>query len=299
MAAYNDSFANGDFSKKIEQILQYEKKCILCPQECGVDRTQDTGYCVTNIDVPVAEFLVHMGEEQVISGSAGTGAIFLSNCNLSCVFCQNSEVSQCACGELANKNELAHIMLRLQDKGCHSIDWVSPSHCVNTLIQALYIAVQDGLQIPIVYNSGGYDNELALSFLDGLIDIYMPDIKWSNNNVAKQYSDVSNYVEYNRSALKIMHDQVGDLVVSGGVANRGLLLRYLVLPNQVNDTNEIADWIKDNLGTNTYISILTEYFPFYNASEYPGINRHPNDEEILEVIECFEGKGFTRLEYNI
>jgi len=298
MAIYNQALKSGRLEIIVEKIKEIETKCNFCPLNCGVNRTIDLGRCKTGVKVPVAEYLVHLGEEAPIVGQNGTGAIFLSNCNLNCVFCQNSEVSQDGYGSLYDERQIADIMLELQSQGCHNIDWVSPTHCVNILVKSLFLAAQDGLNIPIVYNTNGYENINTLGLLDGLIDIYMPDIKWSNNSIGLKFSNVENYTEINRQAIQEMHRQVGDLILDeDGVVISGVLLRYLILPNNIDDYRQTCQWILENLGKDTYISLLTEYYPCYKACDFPELSRQVVKEEIDQVIRCYEKHGFNRLEY--
>ena len=298
MAVYVDALQNEVFVDKVLLSIQAELECKLCPRECGVNRhTSNDGYCQTlgsMSGVPIMEYLVHLGEEKVVSGINGTGAIFFGNCNLDCVFCQNINKLH---KKYYNLTEFSTIMLDMQNKGCHSISIISPSHCVGALIGGLYIAAVNGLNIPVLYNSGGYDSTIALELLDGLIDIYMPDMKWSDNDSAKKYSGIDNYVEINRSAVKTMYDQVGDAVIEDGVIQKGLLIRYLILPNRFEDAKKTVIWIKDNIGVDIYISLLTDYYPFDRASEFKDLDRVVTQKEKDDVIGLYVDAGFKNIEY--
>lgn len=298
MAIYNQALKTGKLKEAVEVFKHKEQSCDMCPHVCGVNRHKETGICNTGVEVPIAESLVHLGEEEVVSGLKGSGAIFFSNCNLSCVFCQNSDVSQNGKGQLYNSKEIADIMINLQNKGCHNINWVSPTHCVSILIEALYIAAKNGLSIPIVYNCGGYESLEILNLLDGIIDIYMPDMKWSNNSLGEKYSGIHCYTNINRLAVKEMHSQVGDLQLNDeDVAQSGLIVRYLILPNNVDSFRKTFNWIKSEIGNNTYISLLTEYYPFYQAYDIPELSRPLNEKEVQEVIDFLIELEFNKIEY--
>jgi len=298
MAAYNEAFKTGRLKEVVEILKTKEKSCDMCPHSCGVDRNIESGLCGTGVNIPVAEYIVHLGEEEVVSGFNGSGAIFFSNCNLKCVFCQNSDVSQNGQGQIYQAEDIAGIMMDLQNSNCHNINWVSPTHCISVLAESLFIAAQKGLHIPIVYNCGGYESLEVLKLLDGIIDIYMPDMKWSDNVLGEKYSHVSNYTDFNQMAVKEMYNQVGDLQLDeNNIAQSGLLIRYLILPNNIDDFRKTFFWIKSNIGTHTYISLLTEYYPFYQACSIPELSRPLHKYEIQEVIDFLNELGFDRIEY--
>jgi len=233
----------------------------------------------------VSSYGPHFGEEAPLVGKYGSGTIFFTYCNLRCVFCQNYTISQLGEGGVVDRGELARMMLSLQTKGCHNINLVSPTHVVPHILDALELAVGMGLSLPLVYNTGGYDAVETLELLDGVVDIYMPDMKYSDSAVAEELSNASDYPQINFAAVKEMHRQVGDLSVEKGLATRGLLVRHLVLPNQQAGSFEIIDFLAEQIGPKTAINVMDQYRPCYEASSHPGINRRPTLEEIKFVRE--------------
>jgi len=267
--------------------------CKLCPRNCGVDRPGgELGFCKTGVKAAVSSRNLHNGEEPPISGYNGSGTIFFSRCNLRCVFCQNYPISQMNVGDPADSSELAGMMLHLEKRGAHNINFVTPSHVVAAILDALVIALEQGLKIPLVYNSSGYDSLEELRLLDGVIDIYMPDAKYSDNQGAKRLSGADNYVEVNRVALKEMHRQVGVLELDGeGVARRGLLIRHLVLPEDYAGTEDIMRFIAEELSPDTYISLMSQYFPANKSASYPDVDRPVSREEYRRALRAMEKYG--------
>ncbi len=281
--------------KRARQARELISPCRLCPRECGVDRINgEPGFCKTPVNPIVSSRNLHHGEEPPISGYRGSGTIFFSRCNMRCIFCQNYPISQLGAGESSTTNELADMMLYLQRKGAHNINFVTPSHLVHAILEALAEACKKGLNIPLVYNSGGYDSMAGLELLDGVVDIYMPDAKYSDNDVAKRLSDAENYVEANRAALREMHRQVGSLRMDEeGVAYRGLLIRHLVLPGGLAGSGEIMKFIAEKLSPDTYVSLLSQYFPANKAAAFPELDRTVTREEYRKVLTVMENCGLN------
>ena len=264
-------------------------KCAICPRRCGADRAGGhPGYCRAPAGPVVYSYITHHGEEPALSGSKGSGTIFFTHCNMKCVYCQNYIFSQLDNGEEISIERLASIMKELQDKGCHNINLVNPTHFVPQIIPALKIAVEKGLEIPIVYNTSGYDLVNTIKILDGIIDIYLPDMRYSDNKTAIAYSDAYDYVEHNRACVKEMHRQTGDLVTDDkGAAIKGLIIRLLVLPRNISGTNESLKFIKENVSKNTCLSIMSQYYPTFKAYNFKDISRGvPREEYKIEVDEA-------------
>jgi len=245
----------------------------------------------------VSSFGPHHGEEAPLSGRRGSGTIFFSWCNLRCVFCQNWEISWKGHGEEVTAAALAEIMLRLQEQGCHNINFVSPSHAVAQIIEAVAIAAESGLNLPLVYNTGGYDSPEALALLDGVIDIYMPDMKYGGSDTARKYSKIRDYAAVNRAAVKEMHRQVGDLVLDpAGIARRGLLVRHLVLPGGLAATETVLAFLAEEISKDTYLNLMDQYRPCHKASDYPELNRRPSAGELQEARKTARRFGLRRLD---
>ena len=276
-----------DRARQAQELLS---PCQLCPRKCGVDRPGGgRGFCKTGLEAIVSSRNLHQGEEPPISGYKGSGTIFFSHCNLRCVFCQNYPISQLGIGEPVDSKGLADMMLYLQNSNAQNINFVTPSHVVAAILDALVIALEKGLRIPLVYNSSGYDSLEELQLLDGVVDIYMPDAKYSDNKAAKRLSGADDYVEVNRAALKEMHRQVGVLEMDEeGVARRGLLIRHLVLPQDFAGTEEVMRFIAEELSPETYISLMSQYFPANKTASYPDVDRAINREEYRKALRAME-----------
>ena len=283
---YLITYKKGEFTSRNKKLWQLLEQCSLCPWSCGVNRLEnDCGQCGIGKKARVSSFMTHYGEEKPISGQYGSGTIFFSGCNLNCQFCQNWEISQKLIGHEVNDQDLAEMMLTLQHQGCHNINLVSPTHVVPQIISALMLAIPAGLSIPIVYNSGGYDAIHTLRLLDGIIDIYMPDMKYADDIIAEKYSGIKSYSSINRAAVREMHLQVGDLKINAqGIAFQGLLVRHLVLPNELAGTKNIAEFLAREISTETYINIMNQYRPEFQAPKHPKINRRISIEENQKAI---------------
>jgi putative pyruvate formate lyase activating enzyme len=270
----------------------------VCPRGCGVNRLAgDVGKCRTSREAMVSSYGPHFGEEGPLVGRYGSGTIFFTNCNLRCLFCQNYSISQRGEGRKVSKEELAHIMLSLQAKGCHNINLVSPTHVVPQILEALELAAESGLDVPLVYNSGGYDSVDTLQILDGIIDIYMPDMKYDDENTARELSGIRNYPEVNKAAIKEMHRQTGDLEVNGeGVAQRGLLVRHLVLPHGLAGTKGIVHFLSEEISRNTYVNIMAQYHPCHEALQIPSLGRPISSAEFREALSLAREAGLSRLD---
>ncbi len=298
MAAYLELYRSGKLRERIDTALSLLESCSVCPRNCGVNRlTDDVGTCQTLREAMVSSYGPHFGEEAPLVGKHGSGTIFFTNCNLRCLFCQNYSISQLSEGQRASKKGLARIMLFLQAKGCHNINLVSPTHVVPQILEALELAAESGLHLPLVYNSGGYDSVGTLRILDGVIDIYMPDMKYGDAEIAGELSDVENYPEINRAAIKEMHRQTGDLEVNGeGLAKRGLLIRHLVLPLGLAGTKSIMSFLSSEVSRNTYVNIMDQYHPCYKAFQVPSLRRRISSVEFGEALSFAREAGISRLD---
>jgi len=269
------------------------KSCNICPRNCKVNRLEGkTGYCKTGLDFSVASYNVHKGEEPPISGTNGSGTIFFANCNLSCVFCQNYPISQLGNGKPCNIKKLTKIMLELEQKGVHNINLVTPTHLSAQIAIAIKKAKLQGLKIPIVYNTNGYDSVKTLKALDGLIDIYLPDAKYSKSANSKKYSNARDYWQVNKKALVEMHRQVGELKINkNGIATKGLIIRHLLLPKNISGTKEVIRFIANKISKNTFVSFMTQYHPAYKAFKYKELSRKITQKEYSLTAQALDEFG--------
>ena len=274
------------------------EECTLCPRQCQVNRLAgEKGKCQVTREVIVSSYGPHFGEEAPLVGQHGSGTIFFTYCNLRCIYCQNYTISQLGEGSAVSREQLADMMLSLQAKGCHNINLVSPTHVVPHILAALELAVSRGLNLPIVYNTGGYDSVETLKLLDGIVDIYMPDMKYSEAKIGEELSGIKGYPEVNRAAVKEMHRQVGDLQVDKvGVARRGLLVRHLVLPNRLAGTQGVVRFLAQKVSTNTYLNVMAQYHPCHQASDKPLLSRPLQRQEFAEAITLAQQHGLCRLD---
>ena len=295
MAAYL-ALGVAEIESRAQQALAGLGRCVGCARACQSDRlTGPSSTCRTGRYARVSSYFPHFGEEPPISGWRGSGTIFFSGCNLSCVYCQNHEISQGLEGVEVSDEELAQIMLQLQALGCHNINLVSPSHVVPQFLAALALAVPAGLRLPIVYNTGGYDSLATLRLLDGIVSVYMPDAKYDDDQVGEQLSGIRHYPRVNRLALKEMHRQVGDLVVDDqGVATQGLLVRHLVLPEGLAGTAGVARFLASELSADTYCNVMSQYRPAYRASRFAPLRRRLTQEEYSTAVQAARSAGLWR-----
>ncbi|MDP2911461.1 MAG: radical SAM protein [Candidatus Omnitrophota bacterium] len=287
-------------NSKIKKAYKLMEKCELCPRRCGVNRLKgQIGFCKAGLLPMVSSFHGHFGEEPPISGKNGSGTIFFTHCSLRCVFCQNHPISQSGQGREISIEELAGMMLDLEGQGCHNINFVTPTHYMPQAIEAFLAAKEKGLKIPLVYNCGGYEAMEALEILDGVIDIYMPDMKYSNDAQAERYSNAPDYFEVNKKAVKEMYRQVGDLKIEKGIAKKGLLIRHLVLPDNLAGSQEIFKFIASELSRETYVNIMAQYYPCHLVGDgrdrplrkFPEIDRRITTREYMEAIRLAKGAG--------
>ena len=297
--AYADLDKNGELSQRIEQAYAIFEQCELCPRQCGVNRLNgEKGFCRAPAKVMVYSAHPHFGEEISLSGRRGSGTIFFSNCNLRCVFCQNWPIAHEGRGKEIDDEDLSDMMLHLQKSGCHNINLVTPTHVMPNILNATQMALQKGLKIPLVYNTSGYESISALKILDGIVDIYLPDMKFMDSVQSQKYSGgASDYPEVTQKAIIEMHRQVGlHQVNQSGIANRGLMIRHLVMPNRVASTEKFVKWVADNLPRSTYVNIMHQYHVAFKAYEYPLIWRSITAHEYIEAMSWAEEYGLTNLD---
>jgi putative pyruvate formate lyase activating enzyme len=290
---------SGVLARRAEQARRHLEDCDLCARYCYVNRLKSVrgAVCRTGERAVVHSFGPHHGEEPPLRGHRGSGTIFFSWCNLRCDFCQNWEISRKGRGVERDPEQLAEMMLALQAMGCHNINLVSPSHVVAQIIAAVSIAARRGLKLPIVYNTGGYDSMEALRLLDGVIDIYMPDMKFADSTKAHRLSHVRHYVSYNREAVREMHRQVGDLVLDEeGIARRGLLVRHLVLPDNLSGTDGVLKFLAEEISRDTYLNLMDQYRPCYRADAHPSMDRNITDAEFAQALRWAREMGLERLD---
>ena len=296
-AGYIALYRSGELKRRAEALEARLKSCDICPRECGVDRLEgELGFCHSASLPIVAAVCAHHGEEPPISGSKGSGTVFFGNCNMRCVYCQNHQISQNWEKQKSNELDyqaLAERMHYLQDElECHNINFVSPSHFVPQLVRAVLEAVPMGLRLPLVYNTSGYDSLKSLRELEGIIDIYLPDLRYASDRWGKKFSQASDYVERARTAIKEMHRQVGDLMVDDeGIARRGLIVRHLILPNRIAGSRESLKWLVNEVSPNIAVSVMAQYFPSHHASPTPLLSRKISPSEYAEVVELLDKLG--------
>jgi len=313
--AYLESYHNGKLNRVIEDAFKMLESCCICPRKCqinpvrskspeviaaplvrtsnGVNRLNDKkGFCRTRLKPKVCSFMPHHGEEPPISGTQGSGAIFFSGCNMSCVYCQNYEFSQLDEGREVEFQELASFMLQLQDMGCHNINLVTPTHIMPQILKSLELAIPKGLKIPIVYNTGGYESAEIINLLDGIVDIYLADMRYAGNEASIRYSSAPDYPKFNQGAVKEMHRQVGVAQIdSSGIIKRGLIIRHLVLPNDISGTDKIMKFVAGELSPDTYISLMSQYTPYHKASELKALSRRITYREYANARKTMQRYG--------
>ncbi|MEN8152236.1 MAG: radical SAM protein [Planctomycetota bacterium] len=300
----------GELRERAIRAVRTLDECRGCPRDCGVDRARgDTGFCGTGRFARVASAFPHHGEEDCLRGTRGSGTIFFAGCNLGCVFCQNHDISQGdisqgdisqdpSAGQETTPEELASIMLGLERHGCHNVNLVSPSHVVPQIVEALALAVDFGLTVPVVYNTNAYDSLDSLARMDGLVSIYMPDVKFREPATAERLADAPDYPERMRAAVAEMHRQVGPLEIGpDGVARRGVLVRHLVMPGQGDETAAILHWLADEVSPATYVNLMGQYRPAHRVGpEFPEIDRRPTSEELRAAVAAAQAAGLARLD---
>ncbi len=276
----------------IARAYQLMESCRLCPRRCGVNRLEDErGYCGVGKDAVVATVQAHFGEEEPLVGYGGSGTIFLAGCNLRCIFCQNYDISHQVIGDTLTPDRLAELMLRLAGRGCHNVNFVTPTHVAPSILEAIHIARGQGLKVPIVYNCGGYEAIEMLELLEGSVEIYMPDAKFNDSEAARKLTNAPDYPEVMKRALKEMHRQVGDLEIVNELAVKGLLIRHLVLPSDYAGSKEIIDFIVDKISPHSYVNVMGQYHPLSGARECPEINRFPTQQEIARAYLYAKSRG--------
>ena len=284
-----------DVKARVQSLLSRLSDCDLCPRQCRVDRTAgERGICEQTDQIRISSANLHFGEEPPISGSRGSGTIFLSGCNLKCSYCQNYPISQMGHGKDISPLDLVDRMLELENRGAHNINFVTPTHYSARIAEAIMTARKRGLKVPIVWNSSGYDSVDVLECLEGMVEVYMPDMRYGESEPARCYSNAPDYPQVNREAISEMYRQVGTLEVdSDGIARRGLLIRHLVLPNKLSATDKIFEFIAEEISTETHISLMSQYFPAYRAHEFEMISRRITKKEYLIAKRLMEKYNLT------
>jgi putative pyruvate formate lyase activating enzyme len=288
----------GTLAARAEKALEGLESCCLCPRECGVNRLEgETGYCRTGRRAKVASYNAHFGEESPLVGRYGSGTIFFSSCNLLCNFCQNYEISHLGEGVETGPEEIAGMMLQLAERGCHNINFVTPTHVIPQVLESLIIAIDGGLKIPLVYNGGGYEKVETLRMLEGVFDIYMPDFKFWEEKWADRYCCAPDYRKRATAAIREMHRQTGDLMINEqGLAERGLLIRHLVMPNNIAGTSDIMGFIAEEISLNSYVNVMDQYRPCGMAQGDEYINRRLDAREFREAMDAAREAGLSRLD---
>ena len=287
-----------ELNQRAEKLFKILENCEVCPRKCHVNRLKDEkkGFCKLGYWPVVSAYHPHFGEEAPLVGKYGSGTIFLTSCNLACVFCQNYEISQLRIGQEVSFERLAQMMIELQNLGCHNINLVTPTPQVPQIVKAILIAIEMGLKIPIVYNTSSFDSLEVLKLLDGIVDIYLPDAKYSDDKIALKYSSAPKYFEIMKAAIKEMHRQVGDLIINKeGIAEKGLIVRHLVLPNGLAGSEKIFEFLAKEISKNTFLNIMDQYWPTWKAFEYPEISRRITTKEFKEAIELAKKFGLKRI----
>jgi len=295
--SYIDLWASGELLHRAQRAQETLRHCQLCPRACGVDRLNaETGYCAAGAEPVVASWASHPWEEPPISGTQGSGTIFFTHCTARCLFCQNYPISQLGVGRQVSNERLAEMMLELQSRECHNVNLVTATHFVPQILAALTLAVAQGLRLPLVYNSSGYETVETLRLLDGVVDIYLPDAKYADEATARRLSGFRGYVKANRAALLEMHRQVGDdlLLDERGIAFRGLIIRHMILPQGLAGTSKVLEWIASELSPWVHVSLMSQYFPAHKAVGHPILGRKISSAEYLDALESFDALGLER-----
>lgn len=292
---YRTLYETGKLEVIKDELIAKLESCELCPRKCCLNRKKEKlGFCKTGRYARVSSVFLHHGEERELVGRGGSGTIFFSWCNLGCNYCQNYTLSHFGEGETVSPQELARMMLALQASGAENINFVTPTHVIAQIVEALPLAIRQGLHLPLVYNCGGYESVPTLALLEGIFDIYMPDLKYSDNETAQEFSSAPDYWDIVRAAAKEMYRQVGDLTIAENLARRGVLVRHLVLPNRLAGSFKVLDFIRDEISPHTYVNIMQQYRPCYRGGEYPQLARTITDEEFYEVVRYAKKVGLYR-----
>ena len=297
--SYVELLKNGELASRADRLMDMLRVCRICPRDCDVNRlNNEVAACYSGLLPIVSTYTPHFGEEPALVGTGGAGNVFLGLCNLRCVYCQNYQISQTFKEQRANEvsfDRLAEIFLELQERGCHNINWVSPTHFAPQLAKSLSIAARKGLRLPIVYNTNAYDAVEVLRLLDGIVDVYLPDLKYSDDEAGREYSKVTEYVRHSRAAIREMYRQMGDRLEydDNGLLRRGLIIRLLVLPNDIAGISESLRWISSNLSPKVSVSLMAQYFPTNKVAleRYPLISRKIRWSEWLSAIEQMDSLG--------
>ena len=298
--AYLKLHKTGELKERAEELWAIMKRCRLCPRRCGVNRHEGMrGVCqAPGTTLVISSSHPHFGEERPLVGKGGSGTIFLTHCNLRCVFCQNWEVAQLGIGSERNIDDFAEMMLTLQEIGCHNINLVTPTHYSAHILKAIDIAAERGLRLPIVYNTSGWERLEILKLLDGIVDIYLPDFKYWDSDMSSKYSsEAESYPEITSEAILEMHRQVGVAKpAKNGIMQRGLMIRHLVMPNKIGGSEKVMEWIAENLPKDTYVNIMAQYNPLYKAYDYPELSRRITKKEYIQVVKKANDMGLTNLD---
>ncbi len=294
--SYLNLLEDGSLKARAEHASELLRNCTLCPRKCGVDRTKgELGLCRGGARAMVSSYNAHFGEEPPISGSRGSGTVFLTNCSLKCIYCQNYPISQLGHGKKVTDAELGRMMLSLQSRSCHNINFVTPTHYMPQILSGLALAAEQGLRLPVVYNTGGYELVEVLKLLEGVVDIYMPDMRYARDEMGLKYSGVPDYATHNRPAIKEMHRQTGDLVMDeDGVGVRGLVIRLLVLPESISGTEDTLEFIAKEVSPDSFISLMAQYFPAHKAEHTAPLDRRITREEYSRTLKKMRELGFTQ-----
>ena len=296
LPGYIELYKTGELKIRIESLNDILKECKLCPRECGVNRIEgEIGVCKGGVELMVSSVSTHFGEEPPLVGFHGSGTIFLTHCNLRCVFCQNYDISHIGRGHITTSSEMANYMLRLQKMGCHNINFVTPTHYLPQIVASLPEAIDSGLKVPLVFNCGGYESLEVIRLLQGIIDIYMPDVKYADGRVAKKYSMSPDYPDVIKKVLLEMYRQVGNLKTNqDGIVERGLLIRHLIIPENLAGTEALMEFIATDISKDSYVNIMAQYRPMYRADEFPELNRKITVQEYQEAIAIAIRAGLHR-----
>lgn len=288
--------ASGELDKRINELYGMLESCRLCPRKCGANRLAgEKGFCKSGKDLVVSSFGPHFGEESPLVGRGGSGTIFLTNCNLRCIYCQNYDISHLGYGEIRSESQVAEYMITLQKRGCHNINFVTPTHFAPQLVKSTKLAIEKGFKLPIVWNCGGYENVEVTKLLNGIVDIYMPDIKYGDSEPAEKYSKAPDYFQVSKDVVKEMHNQVGDLKINEkGLACRGLLIRHLILPNDLAGSEKVLTFIAEEISTNSYVNVMSQYRPAGKAYQFEEMRRRVTWKEVYKAINIAKTLGLTR-----